>query len=233
MTVSANSEQILAMGFDAFAAAVGQGLGRWGGTRRNLRILRAIWQAAQAPGGVVTERAAAGERAAYALADYHHALTQLADVEARMVEVLDALELSELVTTIPGLSVISAAAILAETGDPARFDCARTWAKHAGLCPRANESGNFHGATTVSRRGRPGLRLAAWRALWGALSHNPVYTARYTYLTTRATNPLHPAQARAAIAAALLRQLFVIVTRRVAWDPAIAAGTKEVAPQAA
>jgi transposase len=233
LAVSADPDHIVAMGFDAFAQAVREELPRWGGTRRNLRILRAIFTAAQTPGGVATERAAACERAAYALADWHHALGQLVDVESRMIEVLDTLELSEVVTTIPGLSVIGAAAILAETGDPARFDCARTWAKHAGLCPRANESGNFHGSTKVSRRGRPGLRLAAWRALWGALSHNPVYAARYTHLTTRARNPLHPGQARAAIAAALLRQLFVVVTRRVAWDPAIAAGTKEVAPRAA
>ncbi|GAB3901043.1 hypothetical protein GCM10029964_089280 [Kibdelosporangium lantanae] len=232
LAVSTDPDRLAAMGFDAFADAVRDELPRWGGTRRNLRILRAIFTAAQAPGGVVTERAAACERAAYALADWHHALEQLADVEARMVEVLDALELSEVVTTIPGLSVVGAAAILAETGAPARFDCARTWAKHAGLCPRANESGNFHGATKVSRRGRPGLRLAAWRALWGALRHNPVYAARFTHLTTRQTNPLHPGQARAALAAALLRQLYVIVTRRVAWDPAIAGGTG-VVPRAA
>jgi transposase len=234
MAVSTDPDRIVAMGFDAFAAAVREELPRWGGTRRNLRILRAIFDAARAPGGVAGERAAACERATFALQDWHHAVGQLADVETRMVEVLDALELSELVTSICGLSLVGAAAILAETGDPARFDCARTWVKHAGLCPRANESGNFHGATTVSRRGRPALRTAAWRALWGALTHNPVYTARYAHLTTRETNPLHPGQARTALAAALLRQLFVVVTRRVAWDPAIAAGTaKEVAPQAA
>jgi transposase len=234
MAVSTHPETITEMGFDAFAAAVRDELGRWGGTRRSLRMLRAIFDAAQTPGGVATERAAACERAAYALADWHHALAQLADVEARMIETLDTLELSDLVTTIDGLSAVGAAAILAETGDPARFDCARTWAKHAGLCPRANESGNFRGATKVSRRGRPGLRTAAWRALWGAFHHNPVYAARYTHLTTRADNPLNDGQARAAIAAALLRQLFVVITRRVAWDPATAAGTtKEVAPQAA
>jgi hypothetical protein len=38
--------------------------------------------------GVVTERAAACERAAYALGDWHHALEQLTDIESRMVEVL-------------------------------------------------------------------------------------------------------------------------------------------------
>jgi transposase len=188
------------------------------------------------PGGVEAERAAACERAGDALRDWHRALAEIADVQARMLAVLDALELRELVTTITGLSAIGAAAILAQTGDPARFDCPRAWVKHAGLCPRANESGTFAGATKVSGRGRPALRTAAWRAVWGALRHNPVYTARHAHLTGRTDNPLRPGQARAAIAAALLRQLFVVVTRRVAWDPAIAAGTapiEEVAPEAA
>jgi transposase len=78
----------------------------------------------------------------------------------------------------------------------------------------------------VSGRGRPALRTAACRAVWGALRHNPVYTARYHHLTGRAANPPKDGQARAAIAGALLRQLFVVVTRRVAWDPAIAAGER-------
>jgi transposase len=46
------------------------------------------------------------------------------------------------------------------------------------------------------------------------------------HLTGRAANPPKDGQARAAIAGALLRQLFVVVTRRVAWDPAIAAGER-------
>jgi transposase len=235
MSVSTHPESIAAMDFDTFATTVSAELPRWGGQRRNARILRAIHAAAHAPGGVAAERDAAAERATDALRDWHRALGEIADVEARMLGVLDALELTELVTTIPGLSAVGAAAILAEAGDPARFDCPRTWVKHAGLCPRANESGTFAGATKVSGRGRPGLRTAAWRAIWGALRHNPVYAARFARLTTRADNPLRPGQARAAIAAALLRQLFVVITRRVAWDPAIAAGTStgEVAPTAA
>jgi hypothetical protein len=51
----------------------------------------------------------------------------------------------------------------------------------------------------------------------------------FRHLTTRACNPLKANQAKVAIAAALLRQLFVVVTRRVAWDPAIAAGGEVVA----
>lgn len=232
MAVSCDPEVIAAMGYDAFAGAVGVELTRWGGKRRNHRILRAIWAAAVDPDGVERERPAALERADYAIRDWRHALDELDDVEGRMLTVLDALELTDLVITIDGLSPVGAAAILAEAGDPARFDCARTWVKHAGLCPRANESGNFAGQTKVSGRGRPALRTAAWRAVWGALHHNAVYTARYEHLRTRADNPLKDGQARAAIAAALLRQLFVVVTRRVAWNPAIAGG-QEVVEQAA
>jgi len=234
MAVSVDPAEITAMGWPVFAAAVADELGRWGGKRRNLRVLRAIWAAAQHPDGVERERAAALERAAFAVRDWRRALDELDDVGDRMVTVLDQLGLTELVTTITGLSALGAAAILAETGDPARFDCARTWVKHAGLCPRANESGNFAGQTRVSGRGRPGLRTAAWRAVWGALPHNPVWAARYTYLRNRNDNPLKDGPARTAIAAALLRQLFVVVTRRVAWDPAIAAGAhQEVTAQAA
>ena len=224
MAVSTRPEVIATMSYEELATAVRTELGRWGGARCNHRVLRGIHAAAAAPGGVAAERAAAGERASFAVADWCRALHELAEVETRMLACLDALELRELVATIPGVSAVSAAAILAETGDPDRYDCARAWVKHAGLCPRDNESGTFAGSTTISRRGRPGLRTAAWRAVWGALNHNQVYAARYRHLTGRAHNRLRDGQARAAIAAALLRQLFVVVTRRVAWDPAVAAG---------
>ncbi|SOJ52596.1 hypothetical protein MSIMFB_00109 [Mycobacterium simulans] len=45
--------------------------------------------------------------------------------------------------------------------------------------------------------------------------------ARYRHLTTRETNRLTDGQARAAVAAALLRWIHVIVTQRVSWDAAI------------
>lgn len=48
--------------------------------------------------------------------------------------------------------------------------------------------------------------------------------ARFTYLTTRDHHRLARQQARTACAAALLRWLHVVITQRVSWDPAIAAG---------
>jgi hypothetical protein len=46
--------------------------------------------------------------------------------------------------------------------------------------------------------------------------------ARHRYLTTRHHNRLTDGQARAAIAAALLRWIHVVVTERVTWDAATA-----------
>ena len=132
--------------------------------------------------------------------------------------------LTELVTTIAGLTPVGAAAILAETGDPARFASPRALVKHAGLCPRDNACGVFQGNTSISGRGRPRLRVAAWRAVWAALPNNAVMAARFAYLTTREDNRLARQQARTACAAALLRWIHIVVTRRVNWDLAIAAG---------
>lgn len=219
------------MGWQRFAAAVRRELPRWGTTRWFSAIVRGVFDALADRTGVAAQRRGALERARLVLEDWRACRHRLADIEARMVAVLDELDLTDLVTSIPGLSAVGAAQILGESGDPSRFPSPRSLVKHAGLCPRENNSGNHTGVSRLSGRGRPGLRLAAWRAVWGAMHANPVYTARFAHLTGRAVNPLTPGQARAAIAAALLRQLHVVVTRRVRWDPFIAgmAGTNDLA----
>ena len=114
---------------------------------------------------------------------------------------------------------MGAAAILAETGDPRRFATGRAVVKHAGLAPREKLSGAFTGRTRLTGQGRPGLRLAAWRAVWGAQRANPVYRARYQHLTSREQNKLTPTQAQTVIAAAILRHLHAVITTGQAWDP--------------
>ena len=212
-------------GWEQFAAAVRAELAP---TRWYSVIVRAVFDAATDPAaaavGVVDQRAGALERVRFALADLAHLRAQIAEVETRMTRVLDTLGLTELVTGIPGVSAVGAATILAEAGDPTRFSSARALVKHAGLCPRANESGNYAGTTSISGRGRPELRLAAWRAVFTALQHNPVLAARHAHLTGRADNPLTDTQARIAVAASLLRQLHAVIVTRTAWDPAVAAG---------
>ena len=223
--VSGNLAVIERLGWDGFAAAVRRELGA---TRWYTAIVRAVFDAATDPArsqvGVAGQRAGALERVAYALADLAARRGEITEVETRMLGVLDELDLLELVSSIPGVSAIGAAAILAETGDPTRFSSARALVKHAGLCPRDNASGSYQGKTAISGRGRPELRLAAWRAVFGALHHNPVLAARHAHLTGRADNPLTATQAHIALAAGLLRQLHAVIVTRTAWDPTIAAG---------
>ena len=66
-----------------------------------------------------------------------------------MVAVPGDLELTELATSIEGLSPVRAAAILAETGDLTRFPSARAIVKLAGLAPRERLSGTFAGNVDV------------------------------------------------------------------------------------
>jgi transposase len=212
------------LGRARFEAAVRRELPRWDASRPCLRIVRAVYAAAADPSGVMAHRPGALERAGLVLDDWHQTRARQAATEARMVAVLDDLGLTGLVTSIAGLTAVGAAAILAETGDPARFATPRSLVKHAGLCPRDNASGGYQGKTSISGRGRPGLRVAAWRAVWAALPNNPVMAAKFTHLTTRDQNRLARQQARTACAAALLRWIHVVITRQVRWDPAIAAG---------
>ena len=159
--------------------------------------------------------------------DWQLSKDRLAETERRMTAVLGELGLTALATSITGLSPVGAAAILAETGDPRRFATGRAVVKHAGLAPREKLSGAFTGRTRLTGQGRPGLRLAAWRAVWGAQRANPVYQARYQHLTSRKENKLTPTQAQTIIAAAILRHLHAVITTGQAWDPAAAAhGTR-------
>ena len=66
----------------------------------------------------------------------------------------------------------------------------------------------------------------------GRVAEHRVLAARFRYLTTREHNRFARQQARVACAAALLRWLHVVVTQRVVWDPAIAAGRKALEPAA-
>lgn len=171
---------------------------------------------------MIEHRLGAFERIAWIIEDWDTARVKLADTEARMVAILDDLQLTELACSIKGLSPVGAAAILAETGDLRRFTSSRAVVKHAGLAPRQRMSGTFAGRSHLSGAGRPHLRTAAWRAVWGAVKSNPVYAERYRHLTTRENNKLKPTQAQTVLAGAILRQLHAVIVTGQAWDPDIA-----------
>ena len=217
------------LGLARFEQAVRREIARRGGQRVALRIVGKLFTALGDNSGVLDHRRGALERVQLLLTDWVEDQHRLDDTEARMVAVLDELQLTALVTSITGISAVGAAAILAESGDPRRFRTARALVKHAGLAPREKLSGTFTGRTKLTGQGRPALRLAAWRAVWGAQKSNPVFGARYRHLTSRDKNKLSATQAQACIAAAILRQLHAIIVTGQKWDPVIAAGGRPTA----
>ena len=241
--------KLAAAGLAEFTAAVRAALPGWGGKRISGRVCRAVFAALGDTGGAVAWcRRGLFRRIADELGDLQRTRAQLRTAEADMVSVLGELGLSRL-ADIPGLTAVGAAAILAETGDPRRYDGSSSLVKHAGLSPAGNASGAFEGQAHISRRGRPGLRLTAWRAVWPMLIHNPVLAARYQAMTaaaraahaqpgagSRQAGAAARAQrgkARVACAAALLRWIYCMVVHGTGWDPAIASGAASRPAQAA
>ena len=214
-------------GLAEFTRLVRQALPAWGGQRICHRIVAGFHTAlGDSRGAVPARRRGALKLAGHALADLRRARTLLVTVEAEMIAQLHVLGIADVLASIEGLSLVVAACILAETGDPARFGSSRALVKHAGVAPRENSSGNSAGQAKISRRGRPVLRKAAWRAAW-AMIHgaNPVLAARYAHLTSRSAGQLAKGQAHIACVATLLRWIYSVITTRAGWDRRIAAGT--------
>ena len=232
---------LAAMGEEAFTALVRGAVAGWGGTKAWGTICRRIFAALGDSEGVVAwSRRGLLRRVADELGDLQRIRAQLRATEADMVSVLAELGLSRL-ADIPALTAVGAAAILAETGDPRRYDGSSSLARHAGMSPSDNASGAFAGQAHISRRGRPGLRLTVWRAVWPMLQYNPVMAAKYQAMTRAAdaaaadAGPQHGtaaqaaartrrAKARVACAASLLRWIYCMVVHGTSWDPAVAVG---------
>ncbi len=235
--------RLAAMGPEEFTALVRGAVPAWGGKKGWGKICRRVFAVLTDTEGVVTwSRRGLLRRVADELGDLARTRAQLRAVEADMAAVLGELGLSRL-GDIPGLTAVGAAAILAETGDPHRYDSSSSLVKHAGLSPSENASGVFSGQAHISRRGRPGLRLTVWRAVWPMLQLNPVMAAKYAALTRAADTAAaqadagsrqataaaaaaraRRARARDACAASLLRWNYSIVVHDTSWDPAAASG---------
>jgi hypothetical protein len=211
------------LGLDRFIRLVRSEVTRRGKAKPCLRIVRKVFASVTATAGVVEHRQAALERIGWILTDWERARTDQMAVENRMVAVLGQLQLTDLVSSIDGTVPGRRGRDPGRDRRPVPVHLRPRVVKLAGLAPRERMSGTFTGKTRLSGAGRPRLRVAAWRAVWGCLQNNRVYAARYRHLTSREVNRLKPTQAQTIVAAAILRQLYAVITTGQAWDPAIAA----------
>jgi len=100
---------------------------------------------------------------------------RLKDLARDIERKLDAHEVGKLLTAIDGVGPLTAACLIAELGDPARFRSAGAIASYVGVAPRLRQSGKkrfFSGSPTIPL-GNSRLRKALWMVVLNAVRCNP------------------------------------------------------------
>ncbi|BAS26785.1 IS110 family RNA-guided transposase [Limnochorda pilosa] len=145
---------------------------------------------------------------------------QLVEVEAAMKRQLEATGVAEYLLSIPGIGMVLAAGFLAETGDLSAYRNWRQLRNLAGLNVKQNSSGKHKGKTTITKRGRPGLREVLYQAAIGVAQHSPELRELYHYWLSRPQNPLKPKAALVALGLKALRIMSTLATRKEYYGPA-------------
>jgi len=109
------------------------------------------------------------------------------DIERRLLQH----EVGKLLTTIDGIGPQTAACIMAETGNPARFHSLAALASYVGVIPRLHESGKRKKTRTgpALPLGNARLRRALWMPALSTLTHNPWLRAYYQRLRSAGKLP--------------------------------------------
>lgn len=139
---------------------------------------------------------------------------QLGRTEALMASQLEQAGLDEYLTSIPGVGIITAAAFLAEIGNPDRYDNYKQIQKKAGLNLKENSSGQHKGKTTISKRGRPTLRQLMYQLAFVAVARNREMKAFYEQLIHRRENPLVSKQALIAVSVKMMKVMLAVCKKR-------------------
>ena len=120
---------------------------------------------------------------------------------------------------ISGIGENILSGILAEMGDISRFDDVKEIQKLSGLGLVASSSGKHKGKTKISYRGRKRLRYWLFEGAKSLVAHSEEFNELHVYYTTRSVNPLKKMQSLIVIACKVLRVIYTILTRGVAYDP--------------
>jgi transposase len=135
---------------------------------------------------------------------------RLADIERDIKDLLDTHEVGKLLTTIAGIGPQTAARIIAEVGNPARFHSPGALAAHLGVVPGLRQSGKRnHARAAATHFGHARLRTALWMPTLSGVRRNPWLRAFYERLRAAGKPP------KLALVAAMRKLLLAVyVTAR-------------------
>jgi len=95
-----------------------------------------------------------------------------AQSERRISEMMRAPEFArirEIIESVPGVGLVTAATVIAEIGDFSRFPDSKAIGRYAGLAPTVYASGNSSRLGHISKTGAPDLRWVLQQAAWTAI----------------------------------------------------------------
>ena len=145
---------------------------------------------------------------------------QLVTADTALAETFLALPEAPYLLSIPAMSIVSAATILAEIGDPSHYTNGRQLIKLAGIQPVPNTSGRkTRSQTPMSHKGRPRLRTALFFAVMRLVRLDRAFAQVYQQLQQRAKNPLTPMQALGALMNKLLRIVWALIRQATFYQP--------------
>jgi len=92
----------------------------------------------------------------------------------------------DLLDTMPGVGLITAATVLAEIGDFSRFPDRKAIVRYAGLNPRTFESAEVQRGGRLSKAGPPDVRWVLQQASWTAIRSDPAIKKLWQRIARRA-----------------------------------------------
>jgi len=152
------------------------------------------------------------------LNDYERKNEELDYLDKTIEEMCKSLKETELISEIKGIGIATASAIVAELGNIRKYKSPSQIIKMAGLSLIEHSSGKHKGETTISKRGRAGLRTTLYMAIISMLAHNNGFKQLYSYYTKRPKNQLKGKQAIIALIRKLLRIIHTIVVKDIHYD---------------
>ena len=139
----------------------------------------------------------------------------LKEIESVMIEISK--QQKHYLTTITGISDVTACVILGEIGSIERFERPEQLVAFAGLDASVHQSGDFTGSKTrLSKRGSPYLRRAIWQSAFVASFRDPALSLHYQRLRKR--GKAH-GTAVGAVARKLTHIIFAILRDRKPYEP--------------
>jgi transposase len=111
------------------------------------------------------------------LEEYDLAITQLATLEQKAIEVLQQIPFTKKMLAIKGISPITLAGILGESGDLSGFAHGNALLRYAGLHLAEASSGKWKGQIVLSKRGRSRLRRFLFMATINLVINNTEFKA--------------------------------------------------------